>query len=142
VTIQAQILDLLLALQRDTGMGLVLITHDLGVVAEVADRVTVQYAGRQVEAAEAGTLFEDPHHPYTAALLAALPEHARGRTLDAIPGMVPGQFDRPDGCLFSPRCAFATAHCRAVAPRHAAPSLGFALCHTPLVRGVPQREAA
>jgi dipeptide transport system ATP-binding protein len=137
VTIQAQILDLLLGLQRDTGMGLVLITHDLGVVAEMADRVTVQYAGRQVESARAADLFADPHHPYTAALLAALPEHAKGRTLAAIPGVVPGPLDRPAGCLFSPRCGFADARCRSEPPAHASAAFGRALCHTPLVRGVP-----
>jgi dipeptide transport system ATP-binding protein len=142
VTIQAQILDLLLALQRDTGMGLVLITHDLGVVAEVADRVTVQYAGRQVEAARAQDLFDDPHHPYTAALLAALPEHAKGRTLAAIPGLVPGAFDRPKGCLFAPRCSFAGARCHAQAPVHAGTALGRALCHTPLLQGQPQEQVA
>jgi dipeptide transport system ATP-binding protein len=136
VTIQAQILDLLLALQRDTGMGLVLITHDLGVVAEMADRVTVQYAGRQVESANAADLFADPHHPYTAALLAALPEHAKGCTLAAIPGVVPGPLDRPAGCLFSPRCAFANARCHAEPPAHASAALGHALCHTPLLHGV------
>jgi dipeptide transport system ATP-binding protein len=137
VTIQAQILDLLLGLQRDTGMGLVLITHDLGVVAETADRVTVQYAGRQVESARADDLFADPHHPYTAALLAALPEHAKGRTLAAIPGVVPGPLDRPAGCLFSPRCPFADARCHHEPPAHARISQGRALCHTPLLRGVP-----
>jgi len=144
VTIQAQILDLLLALQRDTGMGLVLITHDLGVVAEMADRVTVQYAGRQVESARAADLFADPHHPYTAALLAALPEHAKGRTLAAIPGVVPGPLDRPAGCLFSPRCAFANARCHNEPPAHANAALGRALCHTPLLHGVPSptQEAA
>jgi dipeptide transport system ATP-binding protein len=141
VTIQAQILDLLLALQRDTGMGLVLITHDLGVVAEMADRVTVQYAGRQVESANAADLFADPHHPYTAALLAALPEHAKGRALAAIPGVVPGPLDRPAGCLFSPRCAFANARCHAEPPAHASASLGRALCHTPLLHGVAQVAA-
>ncbi len=134
VTIQAQILDLLLGLKKSSGMALVLITHDLGVVAETADRVIVQYAGRQVESSTAAALFEDPHHPYTAALLAALPEKAQGRTLAAIPGVVPGQFDRPPGCLFAPRCAFAQPAC-AVAPRPAADALGRALCHTPLVHG-------
>ena len=136
VTIQAQILDLLLALRRDTGMALVLITHDLGVVAETADRVVVQYAGRQVETARADTLFTDPHHPYTAALLSALPEQATGRTLAAIPGLVPGLADRPPGCLFAPRCRFARPACD-VAPGHAGDDLGRALCHTPLRHGVP-----
>jgi dipeptide transport system ATP-binding protein len=139
VTIQAQILDLLLKVRRETGMGLVLITHDMGVVAETADRVAVQYAGRIVETNTTAELFADPHHPYTAALLAALPERAieGDRRLAAIPGVVPGQFDRPRGCLFSPRCAFATDVCRAVAPELAGEDLGAALCHTPLVDGVP-----
>ena len=137
VTIQAQILDLLVRIQGETGMGLVLITHDMGVVAETADRVVVQYAGQQVEEQETAGLFRDPHHPYTAALLAALPERATERRLPAIPGVVPGAFDRPEGCLFSPRCNFATDHCRRVPPRPAAAVLGRARCHTPLVAGVP-----
>jgi dipeptide transport system ATP-binding protein len=141
VTIQAQILDLLLALRRENGMGLVLITHDMGVVAETADRVIVQYAGQQVEASGTRDLFADPHHPYTAALLAALPERATARRLPAIPGVVPGQFDRPQGCLFSPRCHFAFDACRRVAPRRASPTLGAALCHTPLEHGVPRAPA-
>ncbi len=141
VTIQAQILDLLLKLRRENGMGLVLITHDMGVVAETADRVIVQYAGQQVEANDTSGLFADPHHPYTAALLAALPERATERRLPAIPGVVPGQFDRPRGCLFSPRCKFAFDACRRFAPRRAAAGLGSALCHTPLEQGVPQAVA-
>jgi dipeptide transport system ATP-binding protein len=146
VTIQAQILDLLARLKRDTGMGLVLITHDMGVVAEMADRVIVQYAGQPVEAQDTRALFADPRHPYTAALLAALPERAAAaaavsvgaRRLPALPGMVPGPFDRPQGCVFSPRCAFATEHCRAVPPAAAGPQWGQARCHTPLRRGEPQ----
>jgi dipeptide transport system ATP-binding protein len=141
VTIQAQILDLLLRLRRDNGMGLVLITHDMGVVAETADRVIVQYAGQQVEANATGAVFDDPHHPYTAALLAALPERATERRLPAISGVVPGQFDRPKGCLFSPRCGFAFDACHRFAPRRAGPQLGAALCHTPLTRGVPAPSA-
>jgi dipeptide transport system ATP-binding protein len=141
VTIQAQILDLLLALRRENGMGLVLITHDMGVVAETADRVIVQYAGQQVEANETRELFADPHHPYTAALLAALPERATERRLPAIPGVVPGQFDRPKGCLFAPRCAFAFDACHRLAPRPASSQFGRARCLTPLARGVPQRSA-
>ena len=137
VTIQAQILDLLADLQRETGMGLVLITHDMGVVAEVAHRVQVQYAGRLVEANTTEALFADRHHPYTDALLAALPERAQARRLPAIPGVVPGQFDRPKACVFSPRCAFAFDLCRAFAPTPAGPELGRALCHIPLVHGTP-----
>ena len=137
VTIQAQILDLLLKLRQDTDMGLVLITHDMGVVAETATNVVVQYAGQQVETAGTEALFRDPHHPYTAALLAALPERATSRVLPSIRGMVPGQFDRPKGCLFSPRCDFADVRCRTVPPRHAEPDLGRALCHYPLIEGRP-----
>ena len=131
VTIQAQILDLLLRLRRDTGMGLVLITHDMGVVAETADRVAVQYAGRCVEMNTTRALFAAPHHPYTAALLAALPERAAARRLPAIPGVVPGQHDRPPGCLFAPRCAIAQPLCLTPPPQADA-AHGHALCHFPL----------
>ena len=137
VTIQAQILDLLLQLQKDTGMGLVLITHDMGVVAETAERVSVQYAGQKVEEQTVKGLFRDPHHPYTAALLAALPERAKTRHLPSIRGVVPGQFDRPTGCLFSPRCTLATSYCRSTAPQVQDAKLGHALCHYPLKRGKP-----
>jgi dipeptide transport system ATP-binding protein len=135
VTIQAQILDLLLKLQQDHGMALVLITHNMGVVSETAQRVTVQYAGQKVEEQAVAGLFSEPHHPYTAALLAALPERATGRLLPSIPGVVPGQFDRPPGCLFSPRCGLATDLCHARAPERQAPRYGQALCHYPLVDG-------
>src|SRR5271168_1794018 len=141
VTIQAQILDLLMALRRENGMGLVLITHDMGVVAETADRVIVQYAGQQMEINATRNLFADPHHPYTAALLAALPERATERRLPAIPGVVPGQFDRPHGCSFSPRCAFVFDACRRVAPERAEAALGRARCLTPLVSGLPRAVA-
>ncbi len=141
VTIQAQILDLLMRLKSETGMGLVLITHDMGVVAETADRVAVQYAGRRVESSATRELFRDPHHPYTAALLDALPERAAGRRLRAIPGVVPGQSGRPRGCLFEPRCAFAFDLCRSAPPRPAPERLGSALCHTPLEAGVPRPAA-
>ncbi|HKJ60405.1 MAG TPA: ABC transporter ATP-binding protein [Hyphomicrobiales bacterium] len=137
VTIQAQILDLLLKLQVDTGMALVLVTHDMGVVAETAQRVTVFYAGQKVEEQNVAELFANPHHPYTAALLAALPERAEGGELPSIPGVVPGLFDRPKGCLFSPRCRFATARCVGVEPKSAGPQFGQALCHYPLADGVP-----
>jgi dipeptide transport system ATP-binding protein len=141
VTIQAQILALLLSLKRERRMALVLITHDLGLVAEHADHVVVQYAGRQVEANDAAPLFADPHHPYTAALLAALPERATARRLEAIAGVVPGQFNRPAGCLFAPRCEFADERCRTTAPAHAPADLGLALCHYPLRAGIPMRLA-
>jgi dipeptide transport system ATP-binding protein len=138
VTIQAQILDLLLKLKRETGMGLILITHDMGVVAETADRVIVQYAGMQVEQNTTRALFRDPHHPYTYGLLAALPERASGRRLPAIAGVVPGLFDRPAGCLFAPRCQFVFDRCRSAVPPRADRELGKALCWTPLRQGQPQ----
>ena len=142
VTIQAQILDLLLKIQDETDMGLVLITHDMGVVAETADRVVVQYAGQQVEEQPVSGLFADPRHPYTSALLAALPERATGDHLPSIPGVVPGLFDRPSGCLFSPRCSFVSDLCRASKPSRASVQEGCALCHTPLHAGVPKGAAA
>ncbi|SFC93550.1 ABC transporter ATP-binding protein [Tropicimonas isoalkanivorans] len=140
VTIQAQILELLTSLQEETGMALVLITHDMGVVAETAERVSVQYAGQKVEMQEVLPLFSTPHHPYTAALLAALPERATSKHLPTIPGVVPGQFDRPKGCLFSPRCAKADERCRTLKPPVEGPELGFARCHYPL--NVPAEESA
>ena len=113
VTIQAQMLALLIKLQRERGMALVLITHDLGVVAEVAQRVLVMYAGQVVETARVPDIFEAPRHPYTEALLSALPEHNIGqRRLRSMAGMVPGAFDRPSGCLLSPRCAYVQPRCR------------------------------
>ena len=140
VTIQAQILELLVSLRRQNGMGLVLITHDMGVVAETADRVVVQYAGQQVEANDTSALFADPHHPYTAALLAALPERARQRRLPAIPGVVPGQFDRPKGCLFAPRCGFVFSECRRSVPGRASAEVGRARCFTPLLQGIASAQ--
>lgn len=132
VTIQAQILDLLTGLQADGDMALILITHDMGVVAETAERVSVQYAGQKVEEQPVVGLFETPHHPYTSALLDALPERATGRLLPTISGVVPGQFDRPKGCLFAPRCAFADARCHSTPPTPCGPELGLARCHYPL----------
>jgi dipeptide transport system ATP-binding protein len=138
VTIQAQILDLLVELQRERGMALVLITHDMGVVAETVDRVVVQYAGQQVEAQPVQGLFGDPIHPYTFSLLNALPERARGRLLPTIRGVVPGVADRPTGCLFNPRCPFATPKCRVDQPGFdPRDERGRARCHYPLRRGVP-----
>jgi dipeptide transport system ATP-binding protein len=117
VTIQKQILDLLISLQQKRGMALVLITHDMAVVAETGQRVQVMYAGQVVEEAPTARLFAAPRHPYTAALLDALPERAVGRRrLPTIPGMVPGIDDRPGGCLFSPRCRFATDRCMVEQP--------------------------
>jgi len=137
VTIQAQILDLLLRLQQETSSALVLITHDMGVVAETAERVSVQYAGQKVEEQPVAKLFSAPRHPYTAALLAALPERATSKKLPSIPGVVPGLYDRPKGCLFSPRCSIATEHCHQVPPKPDAAD--GTLCHTPLA---PPKQAA
>jgi len=117
VTIQAQILDLLLKLQEQKGMALILITHDMGVVAETVRRVNVMYAGQVVEERGADELFTRPRHPYTSALLEALPERSHGRRrLPTIPGVVPGPLDRPAGCLFNPRCARVQDDCRARVP--------------------------
>ena len=132
VTIQAQILDLLVELQKSHGMAMILITHDMGVIAETAERVVVQYAGQQVERQRVANLFEAPHHPYTHALLAAIPERSTGSRLPTIPGVVPGQGDRPTGCLFNPRCPRADERCRAVVPPRQPASLGEALCHYPM----------
>ena len=120
VTIQAQILDLILALQKELGTAIILITHDLGVVAETAQRVIVMYAGRKIEEAEVEALFAAPQHPYTHGLLASIPRLAliAGRSSDGsrrlkeIPGTVPSLADLPPGCAFAPRCAFADEHCR------------------------------
>ncbi|EHR69468.1 oligopeptide/dipeptide ABC transporter, ATP-binding protein [Burkholderiales bacterium JOSHI_001] len=141
VTIQAQVLDLLVALQRQQGMALVLITHDLALLAEHARRIAVMYAGELVEVQAVPQLFDTPHHPYTQALLAAIPEMSRGAArLPALAGSVPGPRERPAGCLFAPRCAHASAPCRA---QH--PGLGglpggqdgqaLVRCHTPLNGG-------
>ncbi len=137
VTIQAQILELLLKLQEEKQMSLVLITHDMGVVAETAERVVVQYAGQQVEKQPVKGLFSSPHHPYTSALLDSLPERSKTKTLPSISGVVPGQFDKPSGCLFSPRCKYATDLCRTTPPIPASDEMGRALCHYPLKDGIP-----
>ncbi|MDF3920238.1 ABC transporter ATP-binding protein [Salinicola salarius] len=146
VTIQAQILELLLRLQEDTGMALILITHDMGVVAETAKHVVVQYAGRQVEKQDVKSLFAHPRHPYTEALLSALPERAGDQDrLPTIPGVVPGQHDRPSGCLFNPRCRYATEHCREVEPVAAPDDPARTLCHYPLdhpAAGTPPSAAS
>ncbi len=123
VTIQAQILDLMRELQETFGTAIILITHDMGVVAENADRVVVMYAGRKVEEAPADVLFDRPGHPYTKGLLGSIPHldtAARADTgrarLNEIKGMVPSLFNLPQGCSFAPRCGFATNHCHAERP--------------------------
>jgi len=116
VTIQAQILDLLRDLQRRFGLALLLITHDLGVVAEMADRVAVMYAGRIVEQALVRDLFRDPRHPYTKGLLASIPGGAPGAKLQAIPGTVPALGRQPTGCPFHPRCSYRFEPCDKAVP--------------------------
>ena len=116
-TIQAQILDLLRGLQAELGMAVILITHDLGVVAEVAHRVMVMYAGRVVETAPAEAMFQHPFHPYTEGLLASIPRlEGPIERLDAIPGQVPPPEAMPAGCRFAPRCRYVVDACRAASP--------------------------
>lgn len=118
VTTQAQILDLMRELQAELRMGMMFITHDLGVVAEIADEVVVMYLGKVVEHADVRTLFSNPQHPYTRALLRSIPKISREREqLDPIQGMVPSPFRRPTGCHFHPRCKEALATCATYEPR-------------------------
>jgi peptide/nickel transport system ATP-binding protein len=141
VTIQAQILELIAKLQRELGTAVILITHDLGVVAETAERVIVMYAGRKVEEAAVGELFARPLHPYTRGLMGSIPRLALMRSeagrhnstrLQEIPGMVPALSDLPPGCTFAPRCAFASDQCRAHYPAYEqkAPSHWAACWHS------------
>ncbi|MBX9756639.1 MAG: ABC transporter ATP-binding protein [Pseudomonadaceae bacterium] len=129
VTIQAQIMALLLDLQRQQQMALILITHDLAVVAETAQRVCVMYAGQAVELGKVPELFDAPAHPYTEALLKAIPEHNLGvERLASLPGIVPGSYDRPSGCLLSPRCPYVQPQCLAQRPELLASELGAVRC--------------
>ena len=139
VTIQAQIIDLLLELQRKENMALILITHDLALVAESAHRIIVMYAGQVVEEGRAEEIFKSPLHPYTQALLKALPEFAEGKSrLQSLPGVVPGKYDRPQGCLLNPRCPYATEKCRTVEPELIQLNGRQVKCHTPLnAQGLP-----
>jgi peptide/nickel transport system ATP-binding protein len=143
VTIQAQILDLMLSMQQKLGTSIVLITHDLGVVAETAQRVVVMYAGKKVEEAPVASLFDEPLHPYTLGLMGSVPRlsiagtSGRAARLQEIPGTVPSLVDLPAGCTFAPRCAFATDICRAQFPPYEEKRPGhFAACwHSDRVRG-------
>ena len=133
VTIQAQIMNLLVSLQKEQGMALVMITHDLAVIAEVAQRVQVMYAGQVVETGTVPQLFRTPRHPYTGALLAAIPEHSKGaERLQTLPGVVPGAWDRPAGCLLGPRCPFARPDCHAKRPSLVTTPQGESRCYYPL----------
>ncbi|BBE71750.1 ABC transporter ATP-binding protein [Oharaeibacter diazotrophicus] len=118
VTVQAQVLDLIVRLRRDFGSAIVLITHDMGVVSEVADRVIVMYAGRIVESGTRDEIFGNPSHPYTWGLIASIPpiDGARPRRLASIPGLPPTPANQPPGCGFAPRCRFRFAPCDATVP--------------------------
>jgi oligopeptide transport system ATP-binding protein len=140
VTVQAQIMDLLAEIQAEREMGLILITHDLGVVAEVADRIAVMYAGRIVEHADAPSLYRLPGHPYTAALMDSLPRlDLRGGELNTIKGLPPSLLNIPPGCPFHPRCLMAQDLCRTDVPTGHRLGLGrTSACHfaEELVRSV------
>ncbi len=118
VTVQAQIIQLLVELVRDRGLGLVLITHDMGVIAQTCDRVAVMYCGRVVEYGPVATIFDDPRHPYTKALISCIPQVGMAPgSLTGIPGMVPSARDMPPGCRFNPRCDSVMDICRAREPQ-------------------------
>jgi len=150
VTIQAQILELMRTLQQETGTAIVLITHDLGVVAEVADEVVVMYAGRVVERGPVQALFDEPQHPYTVGLLGSIARlDAQQDRLTAIDGQVPGPTALPPGCSFADRCPFAVAQCRAAVPplrdvgdRHQSACFRAPLDPTLLLAEAPQEVMA
>jgi peptide/nickel transport system ATP-binding protein len=147
VTIQAQILELMRELHRETGAAIILITHDLGVVAEMAQRVVVMYAGRKVEEAPIEELFERPRHPYTRGLMGSMPHlgdsvNETGKRLVEIPGMVPSLKDPAPGCLFAPRCANAGERCTREAPPLELHAPGhWAACWHPVAAPASARKA-
>jgi oligopeptide/dipeptide ABC transporter ATP-binding protein len=117
VTVQAQIMDLLAELRRDLDMGMILITHDLGVVADVADRIAVMYAGRIVEHADVHSLYKNPGHPYSKGLLESIPRlDSKGKELATIKGLPPNLMRQPSGCTFHPRCRYAQQICVTTEP--------------------------
>jgi peptide/nickel transport system ATP-binding protein len=150
VTVQAQVLDLMDELKRETEAGLVLITHDMGVVAEASDDVVVMYAGQIVESAPVLDLFDRPEHPYTEALLGALPqiegEGVRTGRLTAIPGRPPDLLDPPDACRFAPRCPYANSEdsCATEAPelREIRPGHCVRSAHPTTERARPREEVS
>ena len=111
VTVQAQVLELMKKLQRDLGMSMVMITHDMGIIADMTERVTIMYAGKVMEAADTDTMFHEPKHPYTEALLAAVPRVDQRKILEVIPGNIPNLIEPPSGCVFHPRCKYAKQMC-------------------------------
>ncbi|MBF0411563.1 MAG: ATP-binding cassette domain-containing protein [Desulfamplus sp.] len=133
VTIQAQILELLVALQKKNNMALILITHDMAVIAETVEDVVVMYAGQVVEKNSAENIFKSPSHPYTYALLNALPErNLNSKRLPTIHGIVPGKYNRPKGCLFHPRCSFVQDICKKETPAYFHKDKVEVRCHFPL----------
>ncbi len=140
VTIKAQILDVLQRLRETRQMSLLFITHELGVVSEIGDRIAVMYAGRLAEAATVTELLSDPKHPYTAGLIKCVPDITKARDrLESIPGAVPSLIDPPGGCLFHPRCDKAMAICSQEEPHLTAVSKGHAVfCH--LYNGIKGNE--
>ena len=116
VTVQAQVLELMKKLQRDLGMSMVMITHDMGIIADMTERVTIMYAGKVMEAADTKTVFHDPKHPYTEALLAAVPRVDQRKILEVIPGNIPNLIEPPSGCVFHPRCKYAKQICAETVP--------------------------
>jgi peptide/nickel transport system ATP-binding protein len=149
VTIQAQILELMKALRERNRMAIMLITHDLGVIAEMADDVVVMYAGKVVEASDITTVFEQPHHPYTKGLLASIPRLGERRLrLEVIQGVVPNPLNLPAGCLFKRRCPFAMPVCdtspplQEISPGHVSRCWLTPAGEAPAVGAEPSREAA
>jgi peptide/nickel transport system ATP-binding protein len=142
-TVQAQVLILLRRLQRELGMGMIFVTHDLGVAAEIADRVAVMYAGRLVESGPVAEILRAPAHPYTAGLLSSIVHgQPRDRDIDAIPGSPPDLRRLPQGCSFAPRCPRRMAECRLTIPEHRTPGPGrMAACHA-VVASVPATQVA
>ena len=140
VTVQAQIMDLLRRLQQERHMAMILITHDLGLVAENAHNVAVMYAGQVVERSVVPQIFKQPAHPYTEALLAAIPELSIGQArLHSLPGVVPSQYDRPAGCLLSPRCPYVHEACQQPVPLQPSP-FGQVRCVYPDISAVKRPE--
>jgi peptide/nickel transport system ATP-binding protein len=130
VTIQAQVLELLKELQKEYGMTMIMITHDMGIVADMTERVTVLYAGKVMEAADTHTLFTSPKHPYTEALLKAVPSVKQTRVLEVIPGNIPNLIEPPTGCVFHPRCKYAKEICEKSEPQLEAVEKGHDVaCH-------------
>lgn len=130
VTTQAQFLDILMDLKRERGMSMIFITHDLGIVAEIADSIVVMYAGKVMEKGNVWRIFDNPRHPYTIALMKCIPDAAKIKKLVPIPGQIPSLIDPPGGCVFHPRCMFAREICRDAVPGEAEVEEDhFSACH-------------